>query len=201
MKKQNILQNTNHNTIFACGKIIDVNNHSITPWFILFIRNGGERRHTYLKFRYDPKTLMPKRNTTVSIEGHIENYDVSDTTKFQHFVADRIRLENPELVKYFDIPEQSGFAYQKPFAKVFFYGAITNKLYDHKSKWIEIGIRDFNGTEIKAQYSRKMRVDEVNAQVGDYVYLYALPISTKKHVKNRTVNFENLIVEDIVIDT
>lgn len=201
MRNQNILQNTNHNTIFACGKIIEINNDSIAPCFTLFIRNGGDRRHTYLKFRYNPKMLMPKRNTTVSIEGHIENYDVSDTTKFQHFVADRIRLENPELVKYFDISEQSGFAYQKPFAKFFIYGTITDKLCDHKSKWIEIVIRDFNGTEIKAQYSRKMRVDEVKAQVGDHVYLYALPISTKKLVKNRVVNFENLIVEDIVIDT
>lgn len=201
MRNQNILQNTNHNTIFACGKIIDVNNDSITPWFILFIRNGGDRRHTYLKFRYDPKTLIPKRNTTILIKGHMENYCGSDTTKIQYFVADWIRLENPELVNHFGISEQSGFAYQKPFAKFFIYGAITYKLCTHESKWIEIGIRDFNGTEIKAQYSRKMRVDEVNAQVGDYVYLYALPISTKKLVKNRVINFENLIVEDIVIDT
>ncbi|WP_316606161.1 hypothetical protein [Streptococcus pluranimalium] len=123
---------------------------------------------------------MPKRNSTVSIEGHLENYDISDTTKLQHLVADRIRLESPELVKHFGISEQSGFAYQKPFAKFFIYGTITDKLYDHKSKWIEIIIQDKNGYKIKAQYSRNMRVDEVNVQVGDNVYLNALPISTKK---------------------
>lgn len=201
MRNQNILQKTNHNTIFACGKIIEINNESIAPCFTLFIRSGGNRRHTYLKFRYNPKMLMPKRNTTVSIEGHIENYDISDTTKIQYFVADRIRLESPELVKHFGISEQSGFAYQKPFAKFFVSGTVTYKLCAHESKWIEIIIQDRNGYEIKVQYSRKMRVNQVNVQVGDNVYLYALPISTKKLVKNRVINFENLIVEDIVIDT
>ncbi|WP_161981004.1 hypothetical protein [Streptococcus sp. S784/96/1] len=144
---------------------------------------------------------MPKHNTTVVIQGHIENYDGSDTIKIQYFMADWIHLESPELVNHFGISEQSGFAYQKPFAKFFASGTITDKLYSHKSKWIEIVIQDKKGYEIKAQYSCNMRVDEVNPQVVDHVYLYALPISTKKLVKNRVVNFENLIVEDIVIDT
>lgn len=34
-----------------------------------------------------------------------------------------------------------------------------------------------------------------------YKIQITIPISTKKLVKNRVVNFENLIVEDIVIDT
>ena len=53
MRNQNNLQKINRNTILARGKIIEINDKDSTPSFILFIRNGAGRKHTYLTFEYD----------------------------------------------------------------------------------------------------------------------------------------------------
>lgn len=200
MRNQNNLQNINRNTIFARGKIIEINDKDSTPSFILFIRNGAGRKHTYLIFRYNPDILYPIKGTNVYIEGHLNNIIDSNKFKNQHYFADTLKIEQTEISEYFNLTKSKGFAFPKHFAKFFVYGTVLNKSVKYNSIWIEVTVKDENDNVVKIQFSKKMRVNDINLMIGDKVYIYALPISTEKFVTEEIVNFETLIAEDIVIE-
>ncbi|HFU3941237.1 TPA: hypothetical protein ACGO2Z_002397, partial [Streptococcus suis] len=61
-------------------------------------------------------------------------------------------------------------------------------------------VKDESNNVVKIQYSKNMRVNDLNLRISDKVYIYALPISTEKLVNEEIVNFETLIAEDIVIE-
>ncbi|HEL2195315.1 TPA: hypothetical protein TZE08_001021 [Streptococcus suis] len=199
MRNQNNLQNKRQNTIFARGKIVEVNNEVCNPSFILFIRNGGGRRHTFLTFRYDTDKLNPIKGTNVYIEGSLKNNTKSNTLKSSHYFADYLKMDQTEISNYFNFSESKGFAFPKHFAKFLIYGTILNKSVSYNSIWVELSVKDESNNVVKIQYSKHMRVNDLNLRIGDKVYIYALPISTEKLVNKEIVNFENLIAEDIVI--
>lgn len=200
MRNQNNLRNKKQNVLFARGKIIEVNDKASNPYFTLFIRNGGGRRHTNLTFRYDTEKLIPKEGTNVYVEGHLNNVFESTRYKSQYYVADYLKLEQTEITNYFNLSESNGFAFPKHFAKFFVYGTVINKYDNYNSIWIELTIKDENDNVVKIQYSKKMRVNDIKLNTGDKVYVYALPISTEKLVNEEIVNFETLVAEDIVIE-
>ncbi|HEM6278691.1 TPA: hypothetical protein U2C99_001152 [Streptococcus suis] len=201
MRNQNNLRNKKQNVLFARGKIIEVNNDDGNkPSFILFIRNGGGRRHTFLTFRYDVSKIVPIEGTNVYIEGHLNNAFNSTKHKHQHYFADHLKVVRTEISDYFNLSESVGFAYPKHFAKLFVYGTVINMNVNYNSIWIELTIKDENNNEVRIQYSKKMRVNDIKFKLGDKVYVYALPISTQKLVKGEIVNFETLVAEDIVIE-
>ncbi|HFI0166825.1 TPA: hypothetical protein ACGOSE_000075 [Streptococcus suis] len=200
MRNQNNLPNKRQNTIFARGRIVEVNNDDNKPSFILFIRNGGGRRHTFLTFRYDASKIVPIESTNVYIEGHLINACNSTKFKRQHYFADCLKLDQAEISNYFNLSESKGFAYPKHFAKFFVYGTVINMNVNYNSIWIELTIKDEKNNEVKIQYSKKMRVNDIKCKVGNRVYAYALPISTEKLINEEIVNFETLIAEDIVIE-
>ncbi|HEL1810612.1 TPA: hypothetical protein TXY98_000296 [Streptococcus suis] len=200
MRNQTNLQKIYRNTILARGKIVEVNDEVINPYFTLFIRNGGGRRHTYLTFRYDVSKIVPIEGTNVYIEGHLNNAFNSTKHKHQHYFADHLKVVRTEISDYFNLSESEGFAYPKHFAKFFVYGTILNRSVNYNSIWVEVTVKDENDNVVKIQYSKKMRVNDINLSVGDKVYIYALPISTEKFVTEEIVNFETLIAEDIVIE-
>lgn len=200
MRNQNNLQNKRQNTIFARGKIVEVSNDVNNPSFLLFIRNGGGRRHTYLAFKYDANKLTPIDGANVYIEGHLNNAFNSTKLKRQHYFADCLNLDQTEISNHFSLKESKGFAYPKHFAKFFVYGTVINMNVNYNSIWIELTIKDENDNEVKIQYSKKMRVNDTKLNTGDKVYVYALPISTEKLVNEEIVNFETLVAEDIVIE-
>ncbi|HEM3537264.1 TPA: hypothetical protein U1B35_000939 [Streptococcus suis] len=200
MRNQNNLQNINRNVLFARGKIIEINDKDSTPSFILFIRNGAGRKHTYLTLRYNPDILYPIKGTNVYIEGHLNNVIDSNSFKNQHYFADLLKIEQTEISKYFNLSKSNGFAYPKHFAKFFVYGTVLNRSVNYNSIWVEVTVKDENDNVVKIQYSKKMRVNDLNLRIGDKVYIYALPISTEKLVNEEIVNFETLIAEDIVIE-
>lgn len=200
MRNQNNLQNKKQNVLFARGKIVEVNNDVSNPSFILFIRNGGGRRHTFLTFRYDADKIVPIEGTNVYIEGYLNNIFYSARFKNQYYFADHLKVDQTEISNYFSLKESKGFAYPKHFAKFFVYGTVINMNVNYNSIWIELTIKDENNNEVKIQYSKKMRVNDTKLNIGDKVYVYALPISTQKLVKEEIVNFETLVAEDIVIE-
>lgn len=200
MRNQTNLQNKRQNTIFARGKIVEVNNEVCNPSFILFIRNGGGRRHTFLTFRYDSDKLNPIKGTNVYIEGSLKNNTKSNTLKSSHYFADYLKIEQTEISNYFNLSESKGFAFPKHFAKFLIYGTILNKSANYNSIWVELTIKDENDNKVKIQYSKKMRVNDTKLNTGDKVYVYALPISTEKFVNDEIVIFETLVAEDIVIE-
>ncbi|HEL1790492.1 TPA: hypothetical protein TXV07_001830 [Streptococcus suis] len=200
MRNQKNLQNKRQNTIFARGKIIEVNDKASNPSFILFVRNGGGRRHTFLTFRYDTDKLNPIKGTNVCIEGSLKNNTRSNTLKSSHYFADYLKMEQTEISNYFNLSESKGFAYPKHFAKFYISGTILNKSVNYNSIWVELTVKDENENVVKIQYSKKMRVNDINLSIDDKVYIYALPISTEKLVNEEIVNFETLVAEDIVIE-
>ena len=116
MRNQNNLQKINRNTILARGKIIEINDKDSTPSFILFIRNGAGRKHTYLTFEYDSNKFQLKKGMVVSITAHIEN---TNTPNNCVIITDSVQNEQTELATFFGKKEYFGFAYTKPFAKLF----------------------------------------------------------------------------------
>ncbi|MGV3011312.1 hypothetical protein [Streptococcus thoraltensis] len=200
MRNQNNLRNKKQNVLFARGKIIEVNDKASNPYFTLFIRNGGGRRHTNLTFRYDTEKLIPKEGTNVYVEGHLNNVFESTRYKSQYYVADYLKLEQTEITNHFNLSESNGFAFPKHFAKFFVYGTVINRYVNNSSIWVELTVKDESNNVVKIQYSKKMRVNDINLSIDDKVYIYALPISTEKLVNEEIVNFENLIAEDIVIE-
>lgn len=200
MRNQNNLQNQRQNTIFARGRIVEVNNDDNKPSFILFIRNGDGRRHTFLTFRYDADKLNPIKGTNVYIEGSLKNNTKSNRLKSSHYSADYLKMEQTEISNHFNLSESKGFAFPKHFAKFFIYGTVINRYVNNCSIWVELTVKDESNNVIKIQYSKNMRVNDLNLRIGDKVYIYALPISTEKLVNGEIVNFETLIAEDIVIE-
>ncbi|HEL9630377.1 MULTISPECIES: hypothetical protein [Streptococcus] len=200
MRNQNNLQNQRQNTIFARGKIVEVNNDVNNPSLILFIRNGGGRRHTFLTFRYDADKLNPIKGTNVYIEGSLKNNTKSNRLKSSHYSADYLKMEQTEISNHFNLAESKGFAFPKHFAKFFIYGTVINRYVNNSSIWVELTVKDESNNVVKIQYSKNMRVNDLNLRIGDKVYIYALPISTEKLVNEEIVNFETLIAEDIVIE-
>ena len=198
MRNQNNLRNKKQNVLFARGKIIDVNENE--PTFTVFIRNGAGRKHTYLIFRYNVDILYPIKGTNVYIEGHLNNIIDSNKFKNQHYFADNLTVVQTEISNYFNLSKSNGFAFPKHFAKFFVYGTVLNRSVNYNSIWIEVTVKDENENVVKIQYSKKMRVNDINLSVGDKVYIYALPISTEKDIEGKIVNFETLIAEDIVIE-
>lgn len=196
MRNQNNLRNKEQNVIFARGKIIEINDKDSTPSFILFIRNGANRKHTYLTFEYDSNKFQLKKGMVVSITAHIEN---TGTLNNCVIITDSVQDEQTELATFFNKKPSFGFAYPKPFAKLFVFGKVIDKHLKPNSNWIEIIIQDNCKNRIKVQYSTKMRVNEMRVGIGDNVYLSALPISIQKTFHEETFNFENYILEDIVI--
>ncbi|CYV02359.1 TPA: hypothetical protein U2C31_000309 [Streptococcus suis] len=196
MRNQNNLQKINRNTILARGKIVEVNYDANNRSFILFIRNGGGRRHTFLKCYFKLDKFQLKKGTVVSISGHIENINTKNSYKV---IVDSIQEEQTELATFFNKKPSFGFAYPNHFAKMFVFGKVIDKHLKPNSNWIEMIIEDNCKNRIKVQYSTKMRVNETNFEIGDYVYLSALPISIQKTFHEETFNFENYILEDIVI--
>ncbi|MFH6637010.1 hypothetical protein QE557_10080 [Streptococcus suis] len=197
MRNQNNLRNKKQNVLFARGKIIEVNSDVNNPSFILFIRNGGGRKHTYLTFEYDSNKFHLKKGMVVSMTAHIENTGTQNNCVI---ITDSVQNEQTELAAFFNKQSVFGFAYPKPFAKLFVFGKVIDKHLKPNSNWIEIIIQDNCKNKVKVQYSTKMRVNETRVESGDNVYLSALPISTTKTIQAETIIFENYILDDIVIE-
>ncbi|HEL1760340.1 TPA: hypothetical protein TXU88_002328 [Streptococcus suis] len=133
----------------------------------------------------------------VSITAHIENTGTQNNCVI---ITDSVQNEHTELAAFFNKKPSFGLAYPNHFAKMFVFGTVINKYLKPNSKWIEIVIQDNCKNKVKVQYSTKMRVNEMCVEIGDNVYLSALPISIQKTIQKETFIFENYILDDIVIE-
>lgn len=94
------------------------------PSFILFIRNGAGRKHTYLKCYFNREKFQLKKGMVVSISGHIENIN---TKNCYEIIIDTIQEEQTELAVFFNKKPSFGFAYPNHFAKMFVFGKVIDK--------------------------------------------------------------------------
>ncbi len=152
MRNQNNLRNKKQNVLFARGKIIEVNNEASNPYFTLFIRNGGGRKHTFLKCYFKLEKFQLQKGMTALISGHIENINTKNSYKI---IIDSIQEEQTELAAFFNKQSVFGFAYPKPFAKLFVFGKVIDKQVKPNSNWIEMIIKDNSENRVKVQYSAR----------------------------------------------
>lgn len=55
----------------------------------------------------------------------------------------------------------------------------------NNSNWIELIDKDNFDFTVKLQYSKKMRVSDINYDVGDNLFIYALIISSEKTINQK----------------
>ncbi len=79
-----------------------------------------------------------------------------------------------------------GFSHPKSYAKCYVYGKVIHKFEKNNSNWIELVVKDNFDFIVKLQYSKKMRVSDINYDVGDNLFIYALIISSEKKI-NKSV--------------
>ncbi len=71
----------------------------------------------------------------------------------------------------------------------------------NNSNWIELTVKDNFDFTVKLQYSKKMRVSDINYDVGDNLFIYALIISSEKTINQKKRSYFNLIAEDMINKT
>ena len=57
----------------------------------------------------------------------------------------------------------------------------------NNSNWIELIVKDNFDFTVKLQYSKKMRVSDINYDIGDNLFIYALIISSEKTINQKTL--------------
>lgn len=196
------IKNRRRNAVIARGKIINIEHNEDYSYLKLFIRNGAGLRHTYLTFRYDPKIFYISKNQYVIITAHIENKQNSFGGVDQFIIIDSISESQSELSEhFFDNQKKLGFSHPKSYAKCYVYGKVIHKFEKNNSNWIELIVKDNFDFTVKLQYSKKMRVSDINYDVGDNLFIYALIISSEKTINQKKRSYFNLIVEDMINKT
>ena len=136
------------------------------------------------------------------ITAHIENEQNSFGGIDQFIIIDSISESQSELSEhFFDNQKKLGFSYPKPYAKCYVYGEVIHKFEKNNSNWIELIVKDNFDFTVKLQYSKKMRVSDINYDIGDNLFIYALIISSEKTINQKKRSYFNLIVEDMINKT
>ena len=221
-----------YNRFFARGKIIGIGVDDYGhKRFVLYIRGiGGSRaqrnkeeketvktvpgsRPVYLSIAFGNNTPHNVRVTDiVDVEGHIIAYPyfnevVNKWGFIQYLKADNITQSVPELTKVFG-EEAVGFSTGRHYSRVCVKGEVIDKYRAEGSIWHKLTLRvdgdndDRRRNDIRAQYSSRMRVNDVQYEIGDTIALIGTFSSSSKTAKNdsdRIVYFENVIVDDMAV--
>lgn len=109
----------------------------------------------------------------------------------------KIVLENTLLSEAFEI-ENIGFSFKNPFSRVFLSGSVLS--IKEFNNWITIQVRDYREQVITLQYSKNMRVNDVSLEINDFVFVSAIVVSSRKNYDGITVDYEDLIVDDLAVN-
>lgn len=221
-----------YNRFFARGRIIGIGMDDYGhKRFVLYIRgtggpraskNGEEKenvkpapgaRPVYLSIAFGNNTPYNVRiSDIVEVEGHMVAYpyknEAVDKWGFiQYLKADSITPAVPELTKVFG-EEAAGFSTGRHYSRFYLKGVVIDKYKKEGSIWHKLTIRvdgdseDRRANHIRAQYSDRMRVNDVQYEKGDTVALigtFSYSRKVAKHDDARIVYFENVIVDDMAV--
>lgn len=212
--------------------------------FILFVRGiGGPRnrnekeerrnpagRETYVSIAFGENVspLNIRVDDKVEVIGHITGYSYSNDAwnkggYIMYCEADRMELAVPVLSGMFG-SEAGGFATERPMTRVALKGKVIKKAsMESKNKdstWyrflmnVDVNEPGRRPSTIWAQYSSRMRVNDVKVEVGDTVCLFGPFSSTRKLIgeapdgnsagsrpfaKQETKDYLNVIVDDMCV--
>lgn len=221
-----------YNRFFARGRIIGIGMDDYGhKRFVLYIRgtggpraskNGEEKenvktasgaRPVYLSIAFGNNTPYNVRiSDIVEVEGHMVAYpyknEAVDKWGFiQYLKADSITPAVPELTKVFG-EEVAGFSTGRHYSRFYVKGVVIDKYKKEGSIWHKLTVRvdgdldDRRANHIRAQYSDRMRVNDVQYEKGDTVALigtFSYSRKTAKYDDTRIMYFENVIVDDMAI--
>lgn len=221
-----------YNRFFARGRIIGIGIDDYGhKRFVLFIRgNGGQRasknmedkenvkpapgsRPVYLSIAFGNNTPHNVRvNDIVEVEGRMVAYPYFNETVekwgfIQYLKADSIIPAVPELTKVFG-EEAKGFSTERHYSRVYVKGVVIDKYKKESSIWHKLTLcvegdqDDRRSSHIRAQYSDRMRVNDIQYEIGDTMALIGTFSYSRKASKNddsRIIYFENIIVDDMAV--
>ena len=118
--------------------------------------------------------------------GKLHTFTINKHTKQLHLGRRLLLIEN------------IGFSFKNPFSRVFLSGSILS--IKEFNNWITIQVRDYREQVITLQYSKNMRVNDVSLEINDFVFVSAILVSARKNYDEITVDYEDLIVDDLAVN-
>lgn len=197
----------NVNYVEASGKIVGIGRDDYgRKRLVLFIRGYQQRRPIYASFAISKDVNIDfKVEDNVVIKGRIVAYLFENelwngrTTYTQYLVADSVVPDETELKRVFDV--DGGFAYKDPYIRVYLRGEVIKKTINEQAGWINFILRIPNETgktnEVRLQFSKRMRVNDVEFEEGDEMVVFGTMSSKRKNINGQVRSFEDFIVDDM----
>ena len=195
---------TTVNEVFATGKIISTGRDNRGYSSITIVIRG--RHPAVVRFVVDKLNSGIGVGDSVTIKGHTKAYSYYNEiqerrTYVQYFVADELTKNETELKEKFGI---EGHHYKESSFRAYVAGEVYGSLETSDPKWCKLTVKvdgigkDQRNSYITFSYFRSKRLPDFDYKKGDKVYLVASITTPQKELNGRTVNFENLVIEDIV---
>lgn len=196
------------NYIEAEGKIVGIySGNKDRKMVTIFIRNANTNgRDTYLSFNYKEEMLEGVEiNDHVKIKANVLSYKYRENNYAQFLICEEITKIKPEIIEVFGVEE--GFNYKNNYVRAYFAGEIEN-IQNSSNGWVIVELKipskseneNYEFNTVRCQYSRRMRVNDVDIEVGDKICLAAVMTSRRKSTSNdEIITFENFIVDDMAI--
>lgn len=192
------------NEVYANGRVIATGKDRRGYSTVTMVIRG--RRPSVIRFVVDNLSSSIGVGDNISVKGHTKAYsyhnEIHDKwTSVQYFIADSIEKNETEIMEHFGVP---GRYYKDSHFRAYVSGEVTGTIETRDPKWGKLTVKvDGTGVDqrpsyITMSYFISRRLPAFDYQRGDKVCVVASISTPQKELDGRTINFENLIIEDIV---
>ena len=170
------------------------------------IKPAPGSRPVYLSIAFGNNTPHNVRvNDIVEVEGRMVAYPYFNETVekwgfIQYLKADSIIPAVPELTKVFG-EAAKGFSTERHYSRVYVKGVVIDKYKKESSIWHKLTLcvegdqDDRRSSHIRAQYSDRMRVNDIQYEIGDTMALIGSFLAGCMFIFNAAVETGNVQVE------
>lgn len=192
------------NEVKACGRIIATGKDRRGYSTVTIVIRGI--KPAIVRFVVDNLSSSIGVGDNVQIKGYTKAYSYHNEIQdrwisVQYFVAESIEKRPTALMERFGV---EGRYHTESRFEAYFQGEVTNTLDTRDPNWGKLTIkvdgtgRDRRPSYITLSYFKSKRLPAFDYLRGDKVCVYASISTPQKEFEGRTVNFENLVIEDIV---
>lgn len=170
-------------------------------------REREEPEGIYATFAYSPAMEELRPGDTVEVEGHVVAYTMRDRLWEKRFsyrqalVADKVTFCKTMLEEEFGL--KAGFYMGSHAFKTALAGTVegVSEVPGWKVLTLEIpgNAGSLRKNSIRVQYSTRARINSIDVGKGDAVALVASLVTRQKEINGERRNFENILVEDMVV--
>lgn len=192
------------NKVYATGKVIGTGKDRRGYSAITIVIRG--RKPAVVRFvvdRLDPKIGI---GDNISVEGYTKAYSYHNEiqnrwTTIQYFVATSVKKNPTELMDVFGV---QGRYYKESNFRAYVKGEVTNTIDTRDPNWGKLTVKvdgvgeDKRPSYITMSYYKSTHLPPFDYERGDVVCVAASISTPQKELEGRTVNFENIVIEDIV---